>query len=89
MTARIGAFPLSRYTTSMMTLAPLDPARRRLLAAAIRQVLEPVQLTMVHELLAAEKPGCPAPQPEEILFWMRLNMPVATAKVDDLLHLAE
>jgi hypothetical protein len=73
----------------MMTMTPLDASRRRILATAICKVLAPVQLTMVHELLAAEKPGRPAPQPEEIMFWMRLNMPMASAQIDDILHHAE
>lgn len=77
-----------RYTVFMMTM-PLDPARRKLLASVIRQVLSPAQLTMVHELIAAERPGRPAPQAEDIMFWMRLNMPVASDRVDELLHLPE
>ena len=72
-----------------MTMTPLDASRRKLLAATIRQVLSPAQLTMVHELLAAERPGQPAPQPEDVMFWMRLNMPVASDRVDELLHLPE
>ncbi|MBI5245741.1 MAG: hypothetical protein HY923_01060 [Elusimicrobia bacterium] len=73
----------------MMTMSPLDASRRKLLASIIRQVLSPAQLTMVHELLAAERPGRPAPQAEDIMFWMRLNMPVASDRIDELLHLPE
>jgi hypothetical protein len=36
--------------------------------------------------MAAEKPGRPAPQPEEVLFWIRRNMPVAAEKIDAILH---
>lgn len=67
-----------------MTLMTMTPSRRKTLAKAIASVLSPAQLTMVHELLAAERPGRPAPQVEEILFWMRLNMPTAAARVDEL-----
>ena len=78
-----------RYNFIMMTMSPLDASRRKLLASVIRQVLSPAQLTMVHELLAAERPGRPAPQAEDVMFWMRLNMPVASDRVDEMLHLAE
>lgn len=77
------------YNDYMMTMSPLDASRRKLLASIIRQVLSPAQLTMVHELLAAERPGRPAPQAEDIMFWMRLNMPVASDRIDELLHLPE
>jgi hypothetical protein len=73
----------------MMTMTPLDAARRKLLASVIKQVLTPIQLTMVHELIAAENPGRPAPQPEDVMFWMRLNMPIASDSIDQLLHLPE
>ena len=66
-----------------MTIATFDPSRRKALAAALRQALTPAQLTMIHELLAAERPGKPAPQAEDILFWMRLNMPVAASRIDE------
>jgi hypothetical protein len=67
-----------------MTLMTMTPSRRKALAKAIASVLSPAQLTMAHELIAAERPGQPAPQAEEILFWMRLNMPSAAARVDEL-----
>lgn len=72
---------------SMMTLSPFDAARRKSLTTAITTVVSPSQLTMVHELMAAEKPGRPAPQPEEILFWMRLNMPMAATQVAGMVGL--
>jgi hypothetical protein len=65
----------------MMTIPSFDVSRRKVLAKAISSIVNPAQLTMVHELMAAEKPGRSAPQPEDILFWMRLNMPVAAGQV--------
>jgi len=73
----------------MMTLVSLDGSRRKLVASVIAQVISPAQLTMAHELMAAEKPGRSAPQPEEILFWLRLNMPAAAERVDAILHPAD
>lgn len=73
----------------MMTLVSLDGSRRKLVASVIAEVLSPAQITMAHQLLAAEKPGRPAPQPEELLFWIRLNMPVAAERIDAILHPAD
>ncbi len=73
----------------MMTLVSLDGSRRKLVASVLAQVLSPAQLTMAHQLMAAEKPGRPAPQPEEVLFWVRLNMPVAAERIDAILHPAD
>lgn len=70
----------------MMTLVSLDGSRRKIVAQAIASVVSPAQMTMAHQLMAAEKPGRPAPQPEEVLFWLRLNMPVAAEKIDAILH---
>lgn len=73
----------------MMTLVSLDGSRRKLVSSVISQVVSPCQLTMAHELMAAEKPGRPAPTPEELLFWLRLNMPVAAERIDAILHPAD
>ncbi len=70
----------------MMTLVSLDGSRRKLVSSVIAQVISPAQLTMAHQLMAAEKPGRPAPQPEEVLFWIRLNMPSAAERIDAILH---
>lgn len=59
--------------------------RRKALGSAIERVLTPHQLTMARELAWAENPRGPKPQPEQILFWMRFNMPVAAARVDAFL----
>jgi len=73
----------------MMTLVSLDGSRRKLVASVIASVISPAQLTMAHELMAAEKSGRPAPSPEEVLFWLRLNMPTAAERVDAILHPAD
>lgn len=64
----------------------LSPTRRKALVAALQVVLHPAQLTAARECIMAEEPGRATPSPEEILFWMRLNMPGATARVEELLH---
>jgi hypothetical protein len=64
----------------------LSPTRRKALVAALQVVLHPAQLTAARECIMAEEPGRGMPSPEEILFWMRLNMPGATARVEELLH---
>ena len=89
MTRRIGPFLPYAYNSSMMTLVSLDGSRRKIVASAIAQVISPSQTTMALQLMAAEKPGRPAPQPEELLFWLRLNMPVASDKIDAILHPAD
>ncbi|OGS01388.1 MAG: hypothetical protein A2V88_11825 [Elusimicrobia bacterium RBG_16_66_12] len=73
----------------MTTLMNYDTPGRKMLAAVIGQALTPDQLTMAHHLMAAEKPGRPAPRPEDVLFWLRLNMPSAAERIDELLHPAE
>ena len=70
----------------MMTLVSFDGSRRKIVSSVISQVISPAQLTMAHQLMSAEKPGRPAPQPEEVLFWIRLNMPSAAERIDAILH---
>ena len=65
---------------------PLDPFRRRLLAAALEQILTPAQLTVARELQQAATPGSTEPRPEDVLYWIRLNMPVAASKLEHILH---
>lgn len=67
-------------------VAPLDPARRRLLAAALAQILSPAQLTMARELVRAASADAREPRPEDVLYWIRLNMPVAASRLEDVLH---
>jgi len=73
----------------MTTLTTYDAPTRKMLATVIGQALTPDQLTMAHNLMAGEKPGRPAPRAEDLLFWLRLNMPSAAERVDELLHPAE
>ena len=67
------------------SITPLNASRRKLLASALAQVLHPVQLTAARELMLAEAPGRLSPQPEEILYWMRVNMPQATVLVERII----
>lgn len=77
--------------TEMMPspIATLSPSRRKQLAAALTQVLAPAQLTAARELLLAESPRRLSPQPEDILYWMRVNMPMATSRVERILFAHE
>lgn len=75
----------ARYPVGM-TLATLSPRRRKALISALAKVLEPAQAAAAREFILAEKPGRAEPQPEEILFWMRANMPLATVRVEELMR---
>ena len=66
-------------------IATLSAPRRKLLASALSQVLHPAQMTAARELMLAESPRRLAPQPEDILYWMRVNMPLATSRVEKIL----
>ena len=66
-------------------VANLSASRRKQLASALAQVLHPVQMTAARELMLAEAPKRLSPQPEEILYWMRVNMPIATLRVEKIL----
>ena len=63
----------------------LNASRRKQLASALTQVLAPAQLTAAREFMLAEAPGRLSPQPEEILYWMRVNMPQATVLVERII----
>jgi hypothetical protein len=86
----IAGFREAWYHEAMMTemsspVAPLSAARRKQLASALAQVLAPVQMSAARELMLAESPERPSPRPEEILYWMRVNMPLATSRVERIL----
>jgi hypothetical protein len=66
-------------------VATLNAARRKQLSAALSQVLSPAQMTAAREFMVAEAPGRLSPRPEEILYWMRVNMPLATCRVETIL----
>jgi hypothetical protein len=75
---------------SMMTLAPKhDELHRKAVASAIARVLTLPELTMVHQCWAAENPGAAAPSPEQILRWVRMNMPQAAERLDEALYPAD
>jgi hypothetical protein len=65
-------------------VAALNASRRKLLSSALSQVLSPEQLTAARELILAEAPERLSPRPEEILYWMRINMPLATRRVEGI-----
>ncbi|MFI5349631.1 MAG: hypothetical protein ACHQ2Z_08815 [Elusimicrobiota bacterium] len=66
-------------------IAPLSASRRKQLSSALTQVLTPAQLVAARELILSEAPGRLSPGPEEILYWMRVNMPLATRRVEKIL----
>jgi hypothetical protein len=66
-------------------VAALSASRRKQLTLALARVLAPAQMTAARELILAEEPGRVSPQPEEILYWMRVNMPLATRRVERIL----
>lgn len=69
-----------------MTTPTLSPVRVKALASALEWALTPAQRTMVRECIQAENPGMPKPEAGEMLFWMRLNMPQAAARIDRFLN---
>jgi hypothetical protein len=73
----------------MITMTTPSVSRRKALAAALDRVLAPAQMTAARELMAAENPGRATSQPEDVLYWMRVNMPGATRRVENILHCNE
>lgn len=74
----------------MMTLLPQhDETHRKAVASAITRVLTLPELTMVHNCWAAENPGQPAPDPFQVLRWVRQNMPLAAERLDEALYPAD
>lgn len=67
-------------------IATYTPERRKTLQAAFAHVLTPAQHTMVRELVRLEYPRGPEPRTEDMLYWIRLSMPRAAARVDAFLH---
>ena len=64
----------------------MSASRLKLLTTALAAVLTPAQMRMACELIAAENPSRPAPGPRELMYWLRLNMPVTASKVEDVIH---
>ena len=86
----MGGFRQVVYHGIMMSemsspVATLNAARRKQLSSALAKVLAPEQLSAARELMLAEAPGRLSPRPEEILYWMRVNMPLATRRVEKIL----
>ena len=75
------------YTVIMFMInnSPLDVRRRKAVLAAINRVLGKAQRATVRELVSAEM-GAKRATPLQILSWMRVNMPAAADRVDDVLH---
>jgi len=67
----------------------LNIPQRKILTSVIAQVLTPEQLTMARELAAADAPDRPSLHAEDLMRWMRFNMPVAAQQVEDILHPAD
>jgi hypothetical protein len=61
-------------------------ARRKALMSAITRELTPVQLTMVRELMQAQDAKAPAPHAEQVLQWLRENMPTSAVRIEDSLY---
>lgn len=74
-----------RYPLGMTTLT-YSSGRRKALEAAFLQVLTPSQRTMVRELVRAENRAKEEPRPEQLLYWIRLNMPGASSRIEHVLH---
>lgn len=71
-----------------MTTLTYTSGRRKALEAAFIRVLTPNQQAAVRELVRAEcEKG--EPQPEDMLYWLRLNMPVASGRIDRVLYPAD
>lgn len=69
-----------------MTTATYTHDRRKALEAAIARELSPAQRTMVIELVCAQRPDGSAPKVEDIMYFLRLNMPTAVARIEARLH---
>ncbi len=67
-------------------IATYTPERRKTLQTAFAHVLTAAQHTMVRELVRLEDPRGPEPRAEEMLYWIRLNMPRAAARIDSFIH---
>jgi hypothetical protein len=66
------------------TLSPLQQKHRRAVASALNAVLGPARRADVRELVAAET-GARRASPRQMLSWMRVNMPSAADRVDDVM----
>ncbi len=79
-------YPLFMTTTFAMNYST---ERRKALAAAIERALTPAQLTMVRELAQASDPHGLEPRAEQLLQWLRVNMPSSAVKIEEDLYPAD
>ena len=70
-------------------IATYAAERRQLLETALERFLTPAQTSMVRELVRAEIPTSADPQAEDMLYWIRFNMPVTAHRIDRWLHPAD
>ena len=68
--------------TAMLPSSQLK--HRKALSSALSRVLDRAQRAAVRELVSAER-GARRASPHEMLSWMRVNMPSAADRVDDVL----
>ena len=66
--------------------APTHTRKSKALACAIERVLTAHQLVMVREFMLAENPRNVKPTPEQVMFFLRLNMPIAAGRIWDIVH---
>lgn len=69
-----------------MTTITYSSSRRKVLELAFDRFLTPSQRTMALQLMRAEDPTGPAPRPEDMLYWIRLNMPTTSNRIEKFLH---
>lgn len=69
-----------------MILMTTPSYSRKALSVALSRVLAPAQLTAAREMIMAADPSRAIVTPEDILYWMRVNMPRATEQVEELLN---
>ncbi len=72
----------------MMSLTFKAP-RRVGFDTALAHVLPSAHMRMMRELMAAERGSKAKPTANETLCWLRLNMPRAALRLEDLLHPAD
>lgn len=69
----------------MMTApAAVQSKHRRAVASALNRVLPRAQHVAVREIVLAET-GARRASPSQVLSWMRVNMPSAALRVDDVM----
>ncbi len=68
-------------------IQPISPSRRRILGAAIERALTPHELSLARDMVRTDaRRRALKPEPEQLLYWMRLNMPNAAGRVEAVLE---